>query len=72
MRMFIFKYGRQMVEDGFAAPEGKPGLRDELMDVLCTLPYSKAEKDMDGEKTYTFSYPEVKAAALKKINAHLN
>jgi hypothetical protein len=72
IQKFIFQYGRQMVQDGFSAPDGKPGLRDELMDILCTLPFSKEEKAPDGEKIYNFSYPEVKAAALKKINAHLN
>jgi len=72
LRMFIFKYGRKLIEDGFAAPNGEPGYRNELMDILCTLPYSKAEMDTDGEKSYNFVYSQVKAAALKKINAHLN
>jgi hypothetical protein len=72
IRIFIFKHGRQMIQDGFGAPEGQPGLRNELMDILCTLPYSKKEKGFDGEDFYTFSYPEVKVATLKKINAHLN
>lgn len=72
MRMFIFKYGRQLGKDGFYAPEGEAGFRNELMDILCTLPYSKEEKGFDGEKFYTFSYPEVRDAALKKLNAHLN
>jgi hypothetical protein len=58
-----------MMQDGFGAPEGRPGLRDELMDILCTLPYTHQETDSDGEKFYTFSYPEVKKVTLKKINA---
>jgi hypothetical protein len=72
IRMFIFQYGRQLGKDGFYAPQGEAGFRNELIDILCALPYSKEEKDPDGEKFYTFSYPQVKAAALKKINAHLN
>ena len=68
----MFKNAVQLMKDGFAATEGEAGFRSELMDVLCTLPYSKKEKDFDGEDFYTFSYPKVKVATLKKINAHLN
>jgi hypothetical protein len=54
IRMFIFTYGRRLGKDGFYAPEGEAGFRNELMDVLCTLPYSKKEKDIDGEKPIIF------------------
>ena len=72
IKMFISKNAVQLVKDGFAAPEGKTGFRSELMDVLCTLPFSLEETNRNGEKHYTFSYLQVKNEALKKINAHLN
>jgi len=51
------------MQDGFGVTKGGAGFRNELMDVLCTLTFSK-----DGG----FSYEQVKTEALKKINAHLN
>jgi len=72
IKSFIFKNAAQLIKDGFAATEGKAGFKDELMDILCTLPYTLEETDKNGEKHYTFLYSQVKNEALKKINAHLN
>ncbi|MDE2009833.1 MAG: hypothetical protein KGJ09_07125 [Candidatus Omnitrophica bacterium] len=72
MRDFLFKYGRQLVKEGLAQKEGETDFRPELMDSLCALPYSAQEIDQNGDKVYTFSYSEVKALTLKKMNAHLN
>ncbi|MBF0571883.1 MAG: hypothetical protein HQL12_08455 [Candidatus Omnitrophica bacterium] len=72
IKTFIFKYAAQLVKDGFAATEGEAGFRNELMEILCTLPYSLEEVGKNGDKTYTFLYAQVKNEALKKINVHLN
>jgi hypothetical protein len=72
MRRFIFKFGKRLIKDGFGAPQGESGFRNELMDVLYTLPYSKKEKEIDGQNTYDFLYSDVKSAALKRMNVYLN
>lgn len=72
IKMFMFKNAAQLIKDGFAAIDGEAGFRKELMDVLCTLPFSLEEMDKNGEKHYTFLYSQVKNEALKKINAPLN
>ena len=72
IKTFMFKNAAQLIKDGFAATEGEAGFRRELMDILCTLPYSLEETGKNGDKTYTFLYTQVKNDALKKINAHLN
>jgi hypothetical protein len=72
IKMFLFENAVQLMKDGFGAVEGEAGFRNELMDVLCTLPYSLEETDRNGEMDYTFLYSQVKNEALKKINAHLN
>ena len=70
---FLDKYNDQLFKDGFGGNDGEGmGFIQALLDNLCVLPFSQEVKDKDGDKSYTFSYNEVKAATLKKINAHLN
>jgi hypothetical protein len=63
MKLFIAKNALQLMKDGFAATEGEAGFRNELLDVLCTVPFANGGG---------FSYSQVKTEALKKMNAGLN
>jgi len=65
IKLFLGKNAIQLLKDGFAAPKGEAGFRNELMDVLCTIPFAKSDNEI-------FSYIQVKNEAQKKINAGLN
>jgi len=70
---FLDEYKEQLVKDGFSGDDGGGiGFIQALLESLCALPFSEVKTDKDGDKNRDFSYKEVKAATLKKINAHLN
>jgi hypothetical protein len=70
---FLDKYRNELIKDGLVEMEGADTtLKPQLLDILCTLPYSLEGTGKNGDKTYTFLYSQVKNEALKKINAHLN
>jgi len=70
IKSFIFKNAAQLIKDGFAATEGKAGFKDELMDILCTLPYTLEETDKNGKNTIPF-YIRKSKTSFKEDQPHL-
>ncbi len=61
------------MKEGVLTGDGEDlGMKPQLVDSLCTLPYSLEQTEASGAKSHTFLYSQVKDATLKKINAHLN
>ena len=70
---FLDKYRRELIKEGFLGKEAhERGIKWELIDSLCVLPYSLEQVDSQGDKSYNFLYREVINATRAKINAHLN
>jgi len=70
---FLEKYRNELIKDGLVEMEGAgTGLKPQLLDTLCTVPFSFEQTEKSGEKSHTFLYSEVVNVAKAKINAHLN
>ena len=70
---FLNNYRDELIREGFLAEEGKENdIKPQLIDSLCTLPYSLEQIEKSGDKSFTFLYSAVISATKAKLNTHLN
>ena len=70
---FLFKYRDALLKEGLLTGDGEDlGMKPQLMDSLCTLPYSLEQRKSSGSQSHTFLYAQVIKITKAKINAHLN
>ncbi|MBF0570966.1 MAG: hypothetical protein HQL12_03745 [Candidatus Omnitrophica bacterium] len=70
---FLDKYRSELIKEVFLGEAPRDlGIKRELMDSLCVLPFSLEQVDSQGDKSYNFLYREVIDTTWAKINARLN
>jgi hypothetical protein len=62
---FLSEHQQDLFRDGFARHGGEEfsEIRGEVLEALCTLPFTKSRKSEDGGEWYTFDYEEVVSEA---------
>jgi len=67
---FLSEHQQDLLRDGLARHGGEEfsEVRGEVLEALCTLPFTKCTKSDDGGESYTFDYEEVVSKARDLID----